>query len=154
MRRLAIIVLLALAVPGGATGAASGGSVSASHRFHGSYVVIRSVFHIWDRGYCVTAEDGSYNNPACYDYDRNDARLDLRVWKDTRQGWRLVHTELMQGHSGAAKASLLFEGDLGLPKTCRRQSLWWFKYKVRLFDPVTNAVVTQTRQREFVIGCR
>jgi hypothetical protein len=152
--RYVLIVLALLAVSAG-TAQAETGTLTTSARYYSDYLTVRATFHVYDTGSCVKDEYGFYSNYECYSYDRNDADLDVRVWRNTSRGWTLIHSEKMFGSSGVAKTTLYYSFDLKAPYcfTGSRKYTRYYKYSVRLFDPLKDRVVAQ-RMAPFRVWCR
>jgi hypothetical protein len=147
-----VIIVLAVSV-GTAQARSTRGTLRTSAKWYSGYMVVRSMFHVYDDGLCIRDEYGLYDNLACDNYDSNDADLDIRVWRHTVRGWRIVHSERMSGYSGVASVTLDYSSDLGFPYFCSGPIRRNYRYSVRLFDPVSDRTIAQ-RTVPFYVFCR
>ena len=141
---LGAVALLAL---GAASAASAAGSISsATARYYSSHVRYSIAYDVWDNlGVCTIDEYGFYNDPNCESYDTNTADLDVQVWKiNKRRGpYRRVYGAEMYGDHGRASESL-YAFDVHAPLFAKHGTKLYYKVKFRLFDPVSDSVVSST----------
>ncbi len=142
----------------GLTAASSAGAAgyfgNITPRFGSSPIVhYRIPFTVYDgAGNCIPDEYGFYDNPACDDYDSNNATVVVRVYRILAHRLRFVTSDQAYGLRGLASEDL-YDFQLHAPYYMPPGSSLRYRAKFLLIDPVTDRVVDRVA-RNFAVYYR
>jgi hypothetical protein len=139
-----------------AAGASAAGDLTVSTVRHSHRLQLVADYIVWDKDdtHCVMSEEEPFfDNDACFGYFLQNADLDLRVYRSTHNGWRLLYRQPLKGKATHASATIDFSRNLRLPLKARAGTHVSFRYVVRLFDPLERSVAS-TQAGRFTVSYR